>query len=847
MGTVPNHKKEIRKEIVMSIKKTLRLTLIIFSIVPIIIVTILGYRLIADRLISFKRDNLMQLSESNGNGLKALVRNQQTEVNLLAIHNQIYNLTMHAQNIPLSEYPKDNRMYNTAVDLLKNRCNYYSSCERLTIYNSNKQVIASSDESYLGMDYSNSVTLSYINATRKIASGVSGLMKQNNNNNNKSSYFIEIGCPILKDNIDDSPIIGYVISTLSIEHFRDFLDSIIIGKTGHGIVIDKRGNIVYHPNAKLIGTVIDSEKLQNIVTNYYTGNITKNGNFEFYYNGSNCLYGYSVIPELDWVLLVKQDVSEIIKMANINLYVLAWTLLILIILLLLVSNIFTKSYTDPIIELKDIMRTASDGNLDIQSTIKTNNELGELSRSFNKMIHIIRSNYNELSDMHDVLVTNEEQLRSNYNRIEYLAYHDVLTSLPNKLSFIEHVNETLSSSPGSNKLHAVYFVDLDNFKTINDTLGHDYGDNLLAQTAEQLISVTPSNDIIARAGGDEFLIFRENLSSQEEAYHFAANIIDAFRKPFNLNGEVAYVSMSIGIALYPKHGNHTNILIKNADIAMYKSKDTGKNKYTLFDNSMEAELNRNTEIVEVLRNAIDNNEVYVKYQPQFNILTNKLIGYEALMRINSSKLGPISPSEFIPIAEESGLIIILGEWILREACKFNKHLIDLGYQPCNVSVNISSIQINQAGFVEMLENVLKETGLPPRYLELEITESTIVSSLTDTNTLLNNLQTLGVRISLDDFGTGYSSLNYLTSMPINTLKIDKSFIDNISKNEKDSFIAEAIIQLAHNIHVEVVAEGVEYEIQLDMLKNKQCDIVQGFIYSKPLLPTELMELMKQNI
>jgi diguanylate cyclase (GGDEF)-like protein len=828
----------------MSIKKTLRLTLIIFSIVPIIIVTILGYRLIADRLISFKRDNLMQLSESNSNGLKALVRNQQTEVNLLAIHNQIYNLAVNAQNIEISEFPKENKIYNFAIDLLTNRCNYYSSCERLTVYNSNKQAIASSDASYIGVDYSNSVTLSYINATRKIASGVSGLMKHSSDN--KSSYFIEIGCPIFKDNLEGSPIIGYVVSTLSIDHFRDFLDSIVMGKTGYGILIDKRGNIVYHPNTKLIGTVIDSEKLRNLVTNYYTGSISISGNFEFYYDGTNSLYGYSVIPELDWVLLVKQDLPEIIKMANINLYVLAWTLLILIILLVFVSNIFTKSYTDPIIELKDIMRTASDGNLDIQSTTKANNELGELSRSFNKMIHIIRSNYNELSAMHEVLVTNEEQLRSNYNRIEYLAYHDVLTSLPNKLSFIEHVNETLASSPGSNKLHAIYFVDLDNFKTINDTLGHDYGDNLLAQTAEQLISVTTSNDMIARAGGDEFLIFRENLSSQEEAYNFAANIIDAFRKPFNLNGEVAYVSMSIGIALYPKHGISTNVLIKNADIAMYKSKDTGKNKYTLFDNSMEVELNRNTEIVEVLRNAIENNEVYVKYQPQFNIITNKLIGCEALMRINSNKLGTLSPSEFIPIAEESGLIIRLGEWILKEACKFNKSLIDRGYPLFNVSVNISSIQINQSGFVEMLENILKETGLPPGNLELEITESTIVSSLTDTNVLLNKLQTLGVRISLDDFGTGYSSLNYLTSMPINTLKIDKSFIDNISNNEKDSFIAEAIIQLAHNIDVEVVAEGVEYEIQLDMLKNKQCDIVQGYIYSKPLLPTELMELLEHS-
>ena len=228
---------------------------------------------------------------------------------------------------------------------------------------------------------------------------------------------------------------------------------------------------------------------------------------------------------------------------------------------------------------------------------------------------------------------------------------------------------------------------------------------------------------------------------------------------------------------------------------------------------------------------------------QVNISTNKIIGFEALMRINSSKLGTLSPKEFIPIAEESGLIIELGEWILREACVFNKSLIDQGFLPYIVSVNISSVQINRTGFITMLDSVLKETHLLPKYLELEITESTLVSSLLDATTLLNSIQALGVRISLDDFGTGYSSLNYLTSMPINTLKIDKSFIDNIGINEKDAYITETIIQLAHSINVDVIAEGVECQEQLDLLKRNNCDIVQGFIYSKPLLPSMLKDIL----
>jgi len=828
----------------MSIKKTLRITLIIFSIVPILILSIFAYRLIADRLVTIKSDNLQQLAETNSNGLEALIKIQQTEVTLLSIQNQLYNLAVSSQFISTNDSAYYNEIYKKASDLLLRRCKLYSSCESISLYNAKKQVVASTDTSYVGTDYSNSLTLSYIKATSGIASGISGIIKHTNETN-EATYCIEIGCPIMNGSGSGSNIVGYIISTLRISYFKDFLNSIEMGKTGFGLVLDKTGTIVYHPDTELIGTSMDSEKLRTLVNNYYTGTLLQSGTFKYYYDDHQTLFGYSVLPELHWVLLVKQNVSEIIDLANIILYILGWTMVVIFIIIIVVSNSITKVYTTPIIELKNTMRTASDGNLEVQSNINSKNELGELSRSFNKMLHIIKGNYNELTAMHEELVTTEEQLRSNYNHIEYLAYHDVLTDLPNKLALFDRVNSTLAFSLGLNKLHAVYFIDLDNFKTINDTLGHDYGDNLLTQTAEYLLSMTSSDDILARAGGDEFLLFRENLDTPKDATDFASAVLDAFKRPFNLNGEIAYVSMSIGIAIYPKNGTTTSSLIKHADIAMYKSKETGKNKYTLFDKSMEEELNRNNIIVEVLRNAIQSKESYIKYQPQINIANNKIIGFEALMRINSSKLGQLSPKEFIPIAEESGLIVELGEWILREACIFNKSLIDQGFSPCIVSVNISSIQLNRVGFINMLDSVLKETLLPPEYLELEITESTLVSSLVDATTLLNRLQALGVRISLDDFGTGYSSLHYLTSMPINTLKIDKSFIDNLTNNRKDSYIADTIIQLAHSIDIEVIAEGVEYEEQLDMLKLKNCDIVQGFIYSKPLLPSALIDILNE--
>jgi EAL domain-containing protein (putative c-di-GMP-specific phosphodiesterase class I) len=279
---------------------------------------------------------------------------------------------------------------------------------------------------------------------------------------------------------------------------------------------------------------------------------------------------------------------------------------------------------------------------------------------------------------------------------------------------------------------------------------------------------------------------------------------------------------------------------------MYKSKDNGKNRFTLFDTKMEEELNRNTLIIEVLRNAIDNQEIYIQYQPLMELESNNVIGFEALMRIRSERLGHLTPNEFIPIAEESGLIIELSSWLLKEACLFNKELIDQGATPRPVSVNISSVQINRPGFVTMLSDILEETKLPPQYLELEITESTLVSSIMDATKLLYTLQELGVRVSLDDFGTGYSSLNYLTKMPIDTLKIDKSFIDNICTNEKDSCIAESIIQLAHSLDIKVVAEGVEHDDQLVLLKTQRCDIIQGYIFSPPLHPTAFLDIIRED-
>ena len=819
----------------MSIKKSLRILLIVSSMIPVILVSVIAHGLLTNNLVKLNTRSILRLTETSRQGLEAILETQSTEVSLLALQEDLVN-AVNLSNI--------NQSFSTLTvnELLQKRRNTYKNCERISLYNIRNEIIASSDPSVIGENTRSELSLTYMLATKSISLAIDGIRPMIKDG--KVIYSVEIGAPIIDS--ENGTIQGYIISTINAAYFKKYLSSITIGDSGFCILLDKEGSVIYHPNTSLIGSEHNSLKLSTLVDQYNTGSIMSNGTFEYFYENTNQIYGYSILPGLNWVLLVKQDIADIQSVTTVILTVLIIICTILLFATIMFANYLARYFSEPIIALRDAMRIASDGNLTVQSNIKAKNELGELSKNFNKMLHIIKTNYEDLESMHEELLSNEEQLRSNYDHIEFLAYHDTLTNLPNKLAFLDYANAVLSNTEDGDQIHAVYFVDLDNFKTVNDTLGHEYGDALLVKTAQLLSSIIGNNGMLARAGGDEFLLFKEAISSKVEAVDFASRILESFRNPLELDGEIVYVSMSIGISIYPENGLSPKILIKNSDIAMYKSKDTGKNKFTLFDSKMEEELNRNTMILEVLRNSIENQDIYLHYQPLIELETNNVIGFEALMRIHNERFGHLSPSEFIPIAEESGLITDLSSWLIREACHFNKELITLGHSPRAVSVNISSVQINRPGFISMLSSILEETQLPPEYLELEITESTLVSSITDATQLLYNLQELGVKISLDDFGTGYSSLNYLTKMPINTLKIDKSFIDNICTSEKDAQIAESIIQLAHSLDIRVVAEGVESEEQLAILRGKHCDVIQGYIYSPPLHPEQFLEIIKED-
>jgi len=811
----------------MSIKKSLRILLILSSIVPFIVISIIAHQLLSKRMVIEQSENMLNTAQSTKVNVESLLSNQITEVSLLAIQSDLQLL--------VNKSNKDNFIANDKVDaILSSRQSSYNSVNSISVYNLNKEIVASTEPSIIGSSAVNDLSLLYMSTTGDISICVGGI--------NDNAF--KIGTPIYDS--QSWNIIGYIVSNLNTTYISKSVSEISVGETGHGIFIDKNSTIIYHQDEELIGTHVNPGKLSELVSNIEKGLTSSDGHFQYTYNNIDQIFAYSYIPQLNWILLIKQDLAEVQSINEIMLASFIFICLVLIVLVGIFANVLAKRYTDPLLSLRDAMRTAAEGNLTAQSNIKGTNELGELSKNFNKMMHIIKNNYDDLSNMHEELLSNEEQLRSNYDHIEFLAYHDTLTSLPNKMALLNYADAVLSSPSTSSNIHGVYFIDLDNFKTINDTLGHEYGDSLLIKTSQKLATLLGDKGMLARAGGDEFIIFKENISGKDEADTFANEIIEFFKNPLNLDGEMVHVSMSIGIAVYPEDGLSSNVLIKNADIAMYKSKDSGKNKFTSFDSKMEEELNRNTMIIEVLHNAIENNDIYIQYQPLLNLKRNEVVGYEALMRIHNEKLGYLSPNEFIPIAEETGLIIELSTWLLREVCYFNKELIDKGIGPCTVSVNISSVQLNQPNFIDLLSGILEETKLPASYLEIEITESTLVSSITDATVLLTTLQNLGIKISLDDFGTGYSSLNYLTKLPINTLKIDKSFIDNICSNTKDSYISETIIQLAHSLKIQVVAEGVEDMDQLNMLKRQKCDIIQGFIFSEPLHPPALVDVILET-
>ncbi len=437
----------------------------------------------------------------------------------------------------------------------------------------------------------------------------------------------------------------------------------------------------------------------------------------------------------------------------------------------------------------------------------------------------------------------QERVRSE-ERIQYLAYHDSLTSLPNRSLFGQLLTHGISQALRYKKGLAVLFIDLDRFKNINDTLGHDAGDVLLQEVGKRLRLLLRASDAVARLGGDEFVVLLEELEDEKYVSVVAQKILSAIVKPFGTPGQEFHVTASIGISSYPKDGEDEKSLMKNAEVAMYRAKEQGKNNFQFYSAELNAHTFERLALEVNLRRALERNEFQVHYQPKVDIRSGHITGMEALIRWQHPDLGTVTPIQFIPLAEETGLIVPIGQWVLKTACMQIKAWQHDGLPPLSVAVNLSARQFSDVNLLHDITSTLAESGIDPALLELEITESMLMHDVEKAIGIMRALAAMGVRLAIDDFGTGYSSLSTLKRFPINTIKVDRSFIRDIAANAEDNAITGAIIAMGRSLSLTVVAEGVETAEQLDFLRAHACDEFQGFYCSKAVPAVEFLALLQ---
>lgn len=804
----------------MSIQKSLRLSLVLMACLPLIFLTIFTYNLSYKKYMDLATQSTVELAKNYGMGFQSQLNSQIAEVEGLANGTNIQNLVLENYNgVTLGNdspyYTNVTDLFATASDYAGNNVNYY-------LYDVNGYYITSSDNTNTD-DWQEHMAIPVEDITETKILQCSPLDEIES---------IDVVSPI----IIKSQIVGLIRANITSRYFGSF-----IPEDGSAFIMTNDGGYLF-TSTGLTG----QRELETQAFNCLNGADNAKDYGHLKASSFKNIYGFCKLSDSNWLYLIKQQGTQYQQILATLPITMSITLIIILMIAIWVSRILSAKYTEPIFTLRDNMTDASSGNLDVKCDVASDDEFGDLSRMFNSMMDIISNNYKELSASKAALEVSEQELKKNYAHIEQLAYHDGLTGLYNRVAFMKYAYKIFhDASVGASK-HAIFFIDLDNFKNINDTLGHDYGDLLLKDVSDRMLSCIASDDILARNGGDEFLILKNRFDTVDDLENFASQLVNVVHHPFILNDETAVVSMSVGIAVFPNNGLTVSELIKNADIAMYNAKNSGKNSYRFFDSYMEDDVNRKNDLADILSHVIDKNEIYLQYQPQVNVESGQVTGYEALMRIESELVGSISPAEFIPIAEETGIINILGEWALIEACNFNQVLIKSGFGPLRVSVNVSTTQLKDDHLIDIIKSIPEKTGMDLKHLEIEITESVLMNSFEHNLKLINQMKELGCSIALDDFGTGYSSFNYLTQIPIDTLKIDKSFIDGICSNEKDRCIADSIIDLAHKMDISVVAEGVEDNEQLQILQNQFCDTLQGYLFSKPLNSTDFIELLSKH-
>lgn len=615
---------------------------------------------------------------------------------------------------------------------------------------------------------------------------------------------------------DEGEVKGVMAGTINLIKLTKIIEVLKYNyPNSYSYIVDKHGQILAHPNEKYIMSE-NITKTSDAITDQIARLssqvlLNEKGINKYSFGNIVSMNYYHTIPYTDdWKLIIKIPVDYWQKP---NKYMSKRLFLIGLFGLVTASilGFFTsKSISNPIIKLKEVFTKATTGDLTIRSEIDTDDEFGDAARSFNKMMDTISS----------------------------LTYYDPLTMLPNRMLFNLTLDMEIKRASREGGKLSIMILDIDKFESINNTLGHEVGARLLKSLAEKLGYLKEQKHFVSHIGEDRFAVLFKNFKEKEDIIKLSDEVRDIIKQPWIVGEHRFYITACLGMAFYPEDGENSNYLFQNAFSAMHRAKDRGRDNYQIYHPSINEKLLLQLNLDSNMHHALDNGEFFLHYQPQIDTNTNEIVGCEALIRWNHPELGMISPGEFIPISEANGLIILIGRWVLYTACMQNKLWQDAGLKPIYVSVNLSAVQLIQKDFIDMVSDTLKETGLSPQYLELEITESVAVKNHEHIIKISEKLNKMGIRIALDDFGTGYSSLNYLKNFAITTLKIDRSFIHDIIENPKNSAIVSSIIAMGHNLELNVTAEGVETIDQYNDLQERGCDIIQGFYFSKPLPQNE---------
>lgn len=631
-----------------------------------------------------------------------------------------------------------------------------------------------------------------------------------------------------------------------------------IGEEGLVFLLDKKGTVITNNQNILVGQPLFGDSHEELIKQTSKKHVP-------YIINNNTYYLHSREIEHSPLFVVsgisKNEINKNLIESHLDIFIVG---VVCVLIFSTIVYLLTLWSIRPLKELGKLMSSVESGNYNVRARENSYIEIRRLARGFNNMLQAIKKRDQELLISNNELMEAKEKLKIEYEKlmesqrilkaseekVQYLASHDTLTGLINRRSLLEEMSESIKNDK-SGKFKVVFFMDLDNFKTINDSLGHSYGDLLLIEVANKLNSIPIEKKHVARISGDEFILVLHDIESFDQIEQFANKIVEQFEIPIKIGSKSLNITASIGIAIYPIHAKNAEDLLKIADMAMYRAKDSGKKGYRIFDESIKQEVETRLEIEQGIRECLKSNEFDIYFQPIYNTIYDKITSIEALLRIKSKALSKFSITEIINTAETTGQIVEIDKWMLKNACEAIKKINSFLKEKIRISINISAIHIMQQDFVKSISSIIKESGVEPSLIELEITETSVMKSFDLNKEKLNSLKGIGLSIHLDDFGTGYSSLSYLNKLPIDHLKIDKSFIDSMLQSEKGSRIVETIITLAHNIGFQVVAEGVEKEEQFNILKQYQCELIQGYYIHEPMdfdsLVTFLLEKSNESV